>query len=132
MPRKVIFQKKDYSKFIGFKKRKHQAIQLQSIQNITNQKGVFYPTFFRKELIESAEKLSDKLEYDSRLVRTRLGHFYRCILKRFEKFNGPLQNMIIAFNTGIKTFCVGYDLDEIIMKLGKSNISRIYQLYFYD
>jgi hypothetical protein len=31
-------------------------------------KEVFHPTFFEKEPIKSAEELSDKLEYDSRLV----------------------------------------------------------------
>jgi hypothetical protein len=43
-------------------------------------KGVLHLTFFGKKPIKSAEEFSDKLEYDSRLVITRLGHFYLCIL----------------------------------------------------
>jgi hypothetical protein len=39
-------------------------------------KGVFNFTFFEKEPIKSAEELPDKLEYDSRLARTRLRYFY--------------------------------------------------------
>jgi hypothetical protein len=34
-----------------------------------------------KKSLKSAEKLSDKLEYDSRPVRTCLGYFYLCISK---------------------------------------------------
>jgi hypothetical protein len=51
-------------------------------------KGVIFPTFFGKKPIKSAEQLPDKLKYDARLVRKRLGHFYLCIPKRLDKYNG--------------------------------------------
>jgi hypothetical protein len=94
-------------------------------------KEVFFPRFFGKEPIKSAEELSDKLEYDATLVRKRYGYFYLCIPKRPDKYNRPLQNKAIAFNPGIKTFCTGYDPDGIIVKVGKSNISKIYRLYYH-
>jgi hypothetical protein len=67
------------------------------MQKITNQKGVIFPRFFKKEPMKSAEELPDKLEYDARLVRKCYSHFYLCILKRLDKYNGPPQNKIIAF-----------------------------------
>jgi transposase len=86
-----------------------------------------------KEPIKSAEELPDKLEYDARLVRKRSGHFYLCIPKKLDKYNGPPQNKTIAFDPGIRTFCTGYDPDGIIMEVVKSDISRIYRLcYSYD
>jgi putative transposase len=89
--------------------------------------------FFGKEPIRSAKKLPDKLEYDARLVRKRLGHFYFCIPKKLDKYNGPLQNNVIAFDPGMRTFCIGYEPDGIIMEIGKSDISRIDKLcYHYD
>jgi putative transposase len=62
------------------------------------------------------------------LVRKGLGHFYLCIPKNLDKYNGPSQNKVIAFDPGRRTFCTGYDPDGIIVKLGKSDISRIYRL----
>jgi putative transposase len=90
-------------------------------------KGVIFPTFFGKEPIQSAEQLPDKLEYDARLVRKTLGHFYLCIPKKLDKYNGPSQNKVIAFDPGIKTFVLD-DPDGIIVEIGKSDISRIYRL----
>jgi transposase len=86
-----------------------------------------------KEPIKSAEDLLNKLEYDARLVRKRYGHFYLCIPKKLDKYNGPPQNKVIAFDPGMRTFCTGYDPNGIIVEVGKSDISRIYRLcYSYD
>jgi hypothetical protein len=84
-------------------------------------KGVFHPTFFGKGSIKSAQDLSDKLEYDSRLVK----HVLAISTFAFPKDstnNGPSQNKAIAFDPGIRTFCTGYDPDGIIMKLGESDM----------
>jgi putative transposase len=79
-------------------------------------------------VIKSAEQRSDKLEYDAGLVKKRYGHFYLCIPKKLDKYNGPSQNKVIAFDPGMRTFCTKYDLDGIIVEVGKSDISRIYRL----
>jgi hypothetical protein len=78
-------------------------------------KEVFFSTFFGKEPIKSAEQLPDKLEYDARLVRKRYGYFYLCIPKKLDKDNGPLQNKVIVFDPGMRTFYTGYDPDGIIV-----------------
>jgi putative transposase len=73
------------------------------------------------------------LEYNAKLVRKRYGHFYLCIPKKFDKYNGPSQNKVIAFDPGVRTFCNGYDPDGIIVEVGKPDISKIYKLgYYYD
>lgn len=41
-----------------------------------------------EKVIKSAEKLPDKLDNDSRLVRKRYGNFYLCIPKPLDKSNG--------------------------------------------
>jgi hypothetical protein len=62
--------------------------------------------------------------------RKLYGHFYLCIpkKKKLDKYNGPPQNKVIAFDTGMRTFCTGYDPDGIIVEVGKSDISRIDKL----
>jgi putative transposase len=113
---------------IHFKKKKAPSDSIAICANNYKSKGVIFPKFFGKEPIKSAEQLPDKLEYDSRLVRKRYGHFYLCIPKKLDKYNGPSQNKVIAFNPGVRTFFTGYDPDGIIVELGKSDISRIYRL----
>jgi transposase len=108
--------KKDNTNFtIHFKKKKAPSDSIAIYAKHYKSKGVIFPRFFGKEPIKSAEEFPDKLEYDSRLVRTHLGHFYFCIPKKLDKHNGPPQNKVIAFDPGMRTFCTGYDPDGIIV-----------------
>jgi hypothetical protein len=126
--------KKDNNNFtIHFKKKKAPSDSIAIYAKHYKSKGVIFPKFFGKEPIKSAEELPDKLEYDARLVRKRYGYVYLCIPKRLDKYNGPSQNKVIAFDPEVRTFCTGYDPDEIIVEAGKSDISRIDKLcYHYD
>jgi hypothetical protein len=120
--------KEDNKNFvIGFKKKKAPSDSIAIYAKNYKSKEVIFPTFFEKEPIKSA-KLPDKLEYDARLIRKRLGHFYLCISIKLDKYNGPSQNKDIAFNPEIRTFCTGYDPDGIIVEVGKSDTSKIYRL----
>jgi putative transposase len=121
--------KEDNKNFvIGFKKKKAPSDSIAIYAKNYKSKGVIFPRFFGKEPIKIAEELPDKLEYDARLAKKCLGHFYLCIPKKFNKYNGPSQNKVIAFDPGMRTFCTGYDPDGIIVEVGKSDISRIYRL----
>jgi putative transposase len=129
MPTRVILQKRITKTLsLDSKKKKKRSDSIAIYAKYYKSKGVIFPRFFGKEPIKSAEELPDKLEYDARLVRKRLGHFYLCIPKKLDKYNGPPQNKVIAFDPGMRTFCTGYDPDGIIVELGKSDISRIYRL----
>jgi putative transposase len=122
--------KKDKNFVIGFKKKKVPSDSIAIYAKHYKSKGVIFLRFFGKELIKSAEKLPDKLEYDARLVRQRYDHFYLCVPKQLDKYNGPSQNKVIAFDPGMGTYC---GPDRIIVEVGKSDISRIYRLcYSYD
>jgi hypothetical protein len=126
---KSNFAKEDNNNFIiYFKKKKGPSDSTAIYAKHYKSKGVIFPRFFGKEPIKNAEDLLDKLEYDSRLARTRLGHSNLCIPKKLDKYNGPSQNKVIAFDPGMRTFCTGYDPDGIIVEVGKSDISRIYRL----
>jgi putative transposase len=126
--------KKNNNNFtIHFKKKKAPSDSIAIYANNYKSKGVIFSMFFGKEPIKSAEQLPDKLEYDARLVRKRYGYFHLCIPKKLDKYNGPSQNKVIAFDHGVRTFFTGYDPDGIIVEVGKSDISRIDKLcYHYD
>jgi putative transposase len=121
--------KEDNKNFvIEFKKKKAPSDSIAIYAKHYNSKGVIFPRFFGKDPIKSAEELPDKLEYDARLVRKHYGHFYLCIPKKLDKYNGPSQNKVIAFDPGMRPFCTGYYPDGIIVEVGKSDISRTYRL----
>lgn len=97
--------------------------------------GVFHPTFFGKEPIKSAEPLPDKLNYDSRLQKTRLGEFYLCIPMPLEvrsENQAPewkdIEDGILALDPGVRTFCTGYSPSGYAFEWGKNDIGRIYRL----
>lgn len=79
------------------RKKWHQAIQLRIFffsESITYQIGVFVSKVFGKDPIKSVNEIPDKLEYNARLARRCFGHFYLCISKRLDKYNGPLQKIM--------------------------------------
>jgi hypothetical protein len=81
--------KKDNKNFdIVFKKKKASSDSIAIYAKNYKSKGVFFLTFFGKKPIKSVEELPDKLGYDVRLVRKRYGHFYFCISKKLDKYNG--------------------------------------------
>jgi hypothetical protein len=118
---------------IHFKKKKSQSDSIAIYAKHYKSKGVIFPTFFEKEPIKSAEQLPDKLKYAARRVRKLYGHFYLCIPKKLDKYNRSSQNKVIASDPEVKTFCTGYDPVGIIVKVGRSDISKIDKLcYHYD
>jgi putative transposase len=96
--------------------------------------GIFHPTYWGKVPIHTTEELPDKLDYDCRLQRTRLGDFYLCIpqplLIRGE--NQTPQNVrgstILAIDPGVRTFITGYSPDGTIIEWGTNDMARIYRL----
>ena len=73
------------------------------------------------------------LEHHSRLVRTRLGHYYLCVPKpldiRGESQAPPEQkHATIALDPGVRTFMTGYDADGAVYEWGEADMGRIYRL----
>jgi hypothetical protein len=89
--------------------------------------------------MKSAEPLTDKLQYDSRLIRTRLGHYYLCVSKPLEirsknqgvKFTKKQESQgagVIDLDPDVRCFQTGYDASGLIVECGKYDIGRIYRL----
>ena len=62
---------------------------------------------------------------NSRLVRTRLGHYYLCVPKpldiRGESQAPPEQkHATMALDPGVRTFMTGYDADGAVYRVGRS------------
>jgi len=90
---------------------------------------------FGKEPIRGSEPLPEKLNYDCRLKKTRLGEFYLCLLMPLEirgENQTPVWNKIeegiISLDPGVRTFSTGYSPSGIAIEWGKKDIGRIYRL----
>jgi putative transposase len=117
------------------KKDERESIVIHS-KHYNKSRGVYHKIFHG---IKSAEPLPAKLEYDSRLLRTRLGHYYLCIPKPLEithesqvrQFTAEEEVQgagVIALDPGIRTFQTCYDPSGVVVEFGKNDIGRIYRL----
>jgi putative transposase len=89
--------------------------------------------------VKSAELVPAKLQYDSRLIRTRLGHYYLCIPKPLEihsetqgvNFTKEQESQgagVIAIDPGVRIFQTCYDASGLIVECGKYDIGRLCRL----
>jgi hypothetical protein len=73
--------------------------------------GRFYTTYL-PELLRSAEPLPATVDYDMKLVRTRLGHYYLCIPAQLEVASDSQArhlDRVVALDPGVRTFHSAYD-----------------------
>jgi putative transposase len=110
------------------KKSPQQAIM---IRGKCYKSGVFYPTFFGKEPLRSSEPLPETVDYDCKLVHTRLDHFYFILpmpLAVASDSQAPTTDRVVALDPGVRTFHTAYDPSGYVIEFGKGDIGRIYRL----
>lgn len=117
---------------LKFRKKRDQSQSIVILKKHYKKKGVFFPKFLGKEPIRGFESLPEKLDYDTRLQRTRLGDFYLCVLSPIEiKDKAPKQIVnkgVISLDPGVRTFMTGYDPVGKTYEWGKGDMSRITRL----
>jgi putative transposase len=107
-------------------------------------RGVFYPDMLGKEPFRSTEELPDRLEYDSRLQLTWLGHLYLCVPRPLDtrrESQAPAavaissqaqqpqhrRRPVVAIDPGVRCFGTTYDGFHCT-EWGKGDMGRIYRL----
>jgi putative transposase len=96
--------------------------------------GEFYPKSFGRHVVKYAERLpqAEKMVYDMRVQRTRLGDYYLCVpqprVSRDENQVPRPMPRVIALDPGVRSFVTGYDPSGNIVEIGVKDISRIYRL----
>jgi len=103
-----------------------------------NTKKIFYAAAFKKagaeETLRTSEPLPEAILYDCRLQRTKLGHYYFCLLLP----GGASENQarttetdpkILAIDPGVRTFLTGYEpVTGAYIEWGKGDMNRIERL----
>jgi putative transposase len=111
---------------VSFKSRKATSDSIALLAKHYKTRGVFHPSFWNSIPLEASEPLPDKLEYDCRLQRTRLGKFYLCIPQPLQyKTTGPEQPSVIALDPGVRTFQTGYCPNGSTTSFGDRDIGRV-------
>ncbi len=116
------------------KKDKQQSITILN-KHWSQTKGTF--SFLRT--VKSAEPLPEVLLYDSRLLKTKTGHYYLCAPKslviRSENqppvFNEIHESMgvgIVALDAGVRTFQTCLDPSGLIVEWGVGDKARVDRL----
>lgn len=104
-----------------------------------NTKKIFYSAAFKKagaeEMLHTSEPLPEAILYDCRLQRTKLGHYYFCLLFP----GGASENQarvtnteaaapkILAIDPGVRTFLTGSATGAYV-EWGKGDMNRIERL----
>lgn len=108
-------------------------------------KKIFWASAFEKAKAETTlrtrEPLPDSINYDCRLQRTRLGHYYVCLLLsaipttpsvQGSDNQAPLVNnmpRILAIDPGVRTFATGYDpVAASYVEWGKGDMKNLERL----
>jgi putative transposase len=102
---------------------------------------IFYAAAFKKagaeESLRTSEPLPETILYDCRLQRTRLGHYYFCLLLPGQASDNQARvpllvetaPLIIAIDPGVRTFATGYEPGTgRYMEWGKGDMKRIERL----
>ena len=134
---KTNFSKKNKKKFkIKYRSKKCESESIVIHSKHWKKAGVFHPKSFGTEPIRASEPLPDKLYYDCRLQRNRLGEFYLCIPMPLEvrsenqapQWKG--NEGIISIDPGIRTFATCYSPSGMSAEWGRNDIARIYRLCY--
>ena len=126
--RRAVFAKKDKKRFaFKFRSRKDKTQSIAVLKKHWNHTRGIYAQLFGRKTLKGHEKLPKVLKYDSRLIRTRLGHYYLCLPCELEKRSenqAPKSDLhaTISLDPGVRTFMTGYDADgEIHYQLCKNH-----------
>jgi len=90
----------------------------------------WFKTFLGKTPLKSTEPLPKTLQADSKIIRTRSGKYYLCLLKPIEvrtENQGPAPRVLVL-DPGVRTFMTGYDPSGFIYEWGSKDMKRICRL----
>eukprot|EP00939_MAST-03C_sp_MAST-3C-sp1_P001308 g1308.t1 len=92
-----------------------------------------YAPLLGPDVLKGHVDLPEKLVCDSRLIRTRLGHYYLCMPKPLDMVSDnqapPMKkHSTVALDPGVRTFMSGYDPDGTTFEWGKNDMSRVFRL----
>jgi putative transposase len=124
---------------LKFRSRRDECQSISVLKKHWNHARGVYSQVLNSRRLRSAEKLPDVLECDSRLIRTRLGHYYLCLPMELKVSGAENQGAavtvqtacvdgIISLDPGIRTFMTGYDASGQAWEWGRRDIERIYRL----
>ena len=113
---------------IKFKSRKAASDSIVIHSKHWKSAGIMYLKTWGKQALDAHEILPDKLPYDCRLQRTRLGEFYLCLLSPMQRRDSKSKKRVAALDPGVRTFQTVYSPDGSVEEIGAGDIGRISRL----
>ena len=111
------------------KKVAQEAIVIHS-KHFKHKKGEYADVL---NLMKSSEPIPCPILYDTRLIRTRLNHYYLCIpipleVKQIQRPENQGSLRIVSLDPGVRTFQTCYEPNGLIHEWGNRDMARIYRL----
>ena len=120
-----------HSKHFNATRKRMLKKEQQSKSKAKEKKETFYDFIVN---IKSSEPLPEYLEYDSRIIKDTLNHYWMCIPIRLSKRTFDNQEMklksgkIASIDPGNRTFVSIYDSDGVCLEVAKGDYERINRL----
>lgn len=96
-----------------------------------------YSHVFNSNTLRSSETLPETLNFDSRLIRNRLGHYYLCLPVTIElrgenqaPEGSACRHSTISLDPGVRTFTTDNDADEVVSEWDHGDMGIIFRLCY--
>ena len=120
--RKDRGQDKETMSEYKFRSRKDRTQTISVLKKNWGRARGVYSDVFHADKMKSEKPLPQKLEFDTRLTRTRLGEYYLAVQTRVQPIRrenqSPERVKTISLDPGVRTFMTGYDKDGFVQEWG--------------
>jgi putative transposase len=123
----------DHTFAMSFRSRKSVQEQIY-VDRRRYKNGILYPSKFGSVPLRSAEPLPSKLDHDALLIRTRLGHYYLCVMTDVQRDENQVPSIaprVAAIDPGVRTPHTLYDPSGKLIEFGKNDIGHLYRLCYH-
>lgn len=136
---KATKAKKDLNHFqFKYRSKKDNTQSIAVLKKHWGHKKGIYADVLNADKMKSERELPETLNYDSRIIKTRLDQYYLCIPKPIEvrsenQAPDEKKHCTISLDPGVRTFMTGYDADGSTFEWGQNDFGRVFRLcYSYD
>jgi len=131
---KISKKKKKISRF-KFRSRKDRQQSFVIWKRHWGTQRGFFSDIFSSSMLRGECVLPDDLPFNSRFLRTRLGHYYICIPCEVNASDNQApcsqSHGVISLDPGVRTFMTGYDADGVVLEFGAKDMGRLVRLGLY-
>ena len=133
---KATRAKKNLNHFdFKFRSKKDETQSIAVLKKHWGHRRGVYADLLNSHVLHGHQNIPATLDCDSRMIRTRLRHYYLCLPQPLDIWGdnqAPVEDKhsTISLDPGVRTFVTGYDADGAVCEWGEADMGRIYRLCY--